>query len=206
MAYLIVKMGKNIRLKDFLDISKLDKQVYKKEYQVNFLKGFFWIHKCYNGYIVVFDKLTNKVIAYANMLSLKKEYYEKLKNGEIIDASLPIKAQNNFSKKILHTFYFSSVVISPEYQNTQVITYLFSGVFKNLTRLAQKGIFGKSILVDAVSLGGEHLSETFGMDFISKTPHGSKIYEISLSPEKIKTFFESGKNLKEIYSHHFNKN
>jgi len=186
MNYL-VKVGKEITIKELINIQKLDNSVYKKEYTLNLFKGFFWILKNKIGYICLIDKKTNSIIAYSSIISLKDKYYEQIKNGKLIDSKIPLYGLRSFSKTHINHTYFSSIVIDPMYQKTTTLLVLIKELQKQITNFYTNGIIIDKILCDAVSEKGVKLCEHFSLNKICSSNHNSTIYEGSLIPPSLKT-------------------
>lgn len=76
------------------------------------------------------DIRTNRVIAYENVSPVTDECYDRIKNGDFIDTGITAYMLLSYDMPFPYSVYFSSIVIHPDYQNTEVIMQFFNAIVK----------------------------------------------------------------------------
>ena len=154
------------------EMIKLDKLVFKGEDIGVFEKCKEWVKINPDIYTVLI--LDNKVIGYINFMPVTERAYNKVKQGrlkdyELADDDIIAYSSHKFLKCLL-----TSIVIKPEYQDTEAIIELWNG-FLNKLQLMSWTISG--IIIDCVSEAGEKfVKEHLNAKYITNS-NGGKIYE-----------------------------
>ena len=63
-----------------------------------------------------------------------------------------------------YSLYFSSIVIHPDCQNSEVFTEIFNAIVDKFIALGEHEVFIKRMIADAVTKNGEKLCKLFGME------------------------------------------
>lgn len=155
----------------------IDAVVYQKEFHSSYDKCLKWWKKNPNIYVMVQDDNTKKIVGYINVMPLTDLYYNKIKNGEIIDTNIPIEEIQTYKPNGKYNVYFSSIAILPEYQNTNAFKTLLKGLCNNINQLKQQKISFSNVIADTVSEIGEKFCKKMNFKFVTNTNHNSKIYE-----------------------------
>lgn len=184
MGYKIL-IGKKIPLRKFLSILKLDEKTFSSEYHISLIKGARWVIRNRLGYIAAFNE-NNEVIGYVSMVSLKKKYFDMLKNGEIVDSKLPIKSFKKLNSHGVHYIYFSSIVVDEKYRTSMVALDLLKNAEELLLKFSESGSITKYILIDAVSESGKLLTNMYHGKECINTKRGTTIYLVDLCDSSIK--------------------
>lgn len=191
--------GTEVTIENIREAIELDKLVYDEEYYVTIAQCLGWRERNNRLYTMVKDDATGKIIAYANLSPVTEEYYERIKSGQFIDTLLPPEAIVAYSMPDLYNLYFSSIVIHPDYQNSQIFIMLFNAITRKLLILGGEEIYVKKMIADAVSDKGEKFCALFGMSKYTDSAHGSCIYEVELLPPKFRVSSRATKALMEYY-------
>ena len=170
--------GKEIGFSDIKDAVELDKKVYSKEFRGDFLTCIEWHNKNSFIYFMVKDMKIGHVIAYINIMPVSLDCYEKIKHMEILDINISSDMLLNYLDSNHYFVYFSSIVIHPEYRNTNVIICLFKSVLDYFIGLNDQGIVIEKIFANAITYKGRKLCKLFDMNEI-KINNQSSIYELN---------------------------
>ena len=188
---------------DILQCLELDKVVYGDQYVVTLQQVLEW--KTVNPDIHVKVKDGDKVVAYTNISPVTEQCYEKIKGGDFIDTAITADMLVPYERGKLHSVYFSSVVVHPDYQSGDVFFVIYNAVFNKLLSLAEDGIFIRRIIADAVSEKGSRLCRLFGMQKLKSSDHNSMLYEVQMLPPKFRVASALTKRLFDIYQAHLAK-
>lgn len=192
--------GDKVTAMNIAEACKLDEIVYDEIYRVELEKCLDWYHKNKKIYTMIQDDNTKRIIAYVNVSPITEEYYEKIINGDYIDAELPSDAIVSYDIPDRYYAYFSSIVIHPDYQKTEVFMMLFDAITQKFIRLGEDGIFIDRIVADAVSDKGVKFCKLFGMKEQRSSSHHSQIYEVRMLPPEFRVSSKATSILYNYYS------
>jgi hypothetical protein len=146
---------------------------------------------------VLVDK-SNKIIGYWHMTSVDEEYYEKLKNGIILDGEVNI---DMISLMIpgRHKIYFIGICLLDEYKKTRAIKLILDSLFKSFESMAKDYIFIDEMCTLAYSKNGIKLSEGMGFSFFKDLDSNGIIYKATISDLLKKSYSRRYKGLKSYY-------
>lgn len=151
---------------------ELDGMVFKEEDRGT-LKGCKEWLKC-NPDIYTVILYDDEVIGYINFMPITTDAYVKIYKGQLKDYELQPKDIIKFFENGTFNYLFTSIVIKPEYQDTNVVRELWNGFLKNLM---QKEIGVDKVIADCVSQDGENfVKRNLKARFITNSDNG-KIYE-----------------------------
>lgn len=133
-------------------------------------------------YIMAKDKNTGKVIAYSNIPPVTEECYQSIKNGDFIDTGISPEMILSYDMPFPYSVYFSSIVIHPDYQNSDVFFMLFNSIIQKFVNLGEHEVFIHKMIADAVTPNGQKFCKLFGMNKIKNSTHNSTLFEVSMIP------------------------
>ena len=191
--------GRQITSKDIREAVELDMLVYDDVYHVDTTQCEAWFSVNPDIYVMAKDNSTDRVIAYVNISPVTDECYERIKNGDFIDTGITADMILNYDMPFPYSVYFSSIVIHPEYQNTNVFTKLLNAVIKKFVYLGEHEVYIKRMLADAVTDNGEKFCKLFGMKKLKGSNHQSSLYEITMIPPKFRILSKKCKQLHDYY-------
>lgn len=191
--------GRQITPKDIQEAVELDLLVYDDVYHVDATQCEEWYHVNPDIYVMAKDNTTNKVIAYVNISPVTDECYERIKNGDFIDTGITADMILSYDMPFPYSVYFSSIVIHPEYQNTNVFTKLLNAIIKKFVYLGEHEVYIKRMVADAVTHNGEKFCKLFGMNKLKGSNHESTLYEITMIPPKFRILSRKCKQLYDYY-------
>lgn len=153
---------------------ELDCMVFRKEDRGTLKVCRKWL-KC-NPDIYTVLMYDDEVVGYINFMPITPEAYRKIYNGQLKDYDLQTKHVLKFSSKEPLNCLFTSIVIKPEYQDTNAVIELWNGFLENIKQKQLK--IGK-VVVDCVSQDGEKfVKRNFKAEYITNSVDG-RIYESS---------------------------
>ncbi|MBQ5488369.1 MAG: toll/interleukin-1 receptor domain-containing protein [Clostridia bacterium] len=196
---LTVITGRQITEEDIAQAVQLDALVYEDEFRVNAEQCFEWFKVNPDIYVMAKEASTGRVIAYVNISPVTDECYERIKRGDFIDTGITADMILSYDMPFPYSVYFSSIVIHPEYQNTEVFMQLFNSVIKKFIYLGEHEVYVKRMVADAVTANGEKFCKLFGMKKVKGSDHNSTLYEISMIPPKFRVL---SKMLKKLYDYY----
>lgn len=191
--------GRQVSSEDIRQAVMLDELVYDDIYHVDSSLCEEWFDVNPDIYVMAKDKSTKKVIAYINISPVTEECYERIKQGDFIDTGITADMLLSYDMPFPYSVYFSSIVIHPEYQNTEVFMELFNAVVKKFIYLGEHEVYVRRMLADAVTKNGEKFCKLFGMTKVKGSDHNSTLYEISMIPPKFRVMSKMTKQLYDYY-------
>jgi hypothetical protein len=150
-------------------------------------------------YVLAKDNQTDRFIAYANLTPVTDECYERIKKGDFIDTGITPDMVLSYDMPFPYSLYFSSIVIHPDYQNTEVFMEIFNAIVDKFITLGEHEVFIRRMVADAVTKNGEKFCRLFGMTKIKESDHGSSLYEITMIPPKFRVLSKKSKLLYDYY-------
>lgn len=133
--------ARQVTKEDIREAVILDTLVYDDIYHVDTTQCEEWFAVNPDIYVMAKDNRTNKVIAYVNVSPVTDECYERLKNGDFIDTGITADMLLSYDMPFPYSVYFSSIVIHPDYQNTEVFMQLFNAIVKKFIYLGEHAVY-----------------------------------------------------------------
>ncbi len=195
---IVILSGKEITFTDIEQAVMLDRLVYDNKYFVDAEVCEEWFLANPDIYIMARDNKRKEIIAYVNISPVTDECYERIKKGDFIDTGITADMILSYMP-FPYSVYFSSIVIHPDYQNTEVFMRLFNGIVEKFLYLKKHEVYIKRIVADAVTKNGEKFCRMFGMSKIIDSDHFSSLYEVMLIPPKFRILSKKTKELYEEY-------
>ncbi len=197
--------GKEITKEDIQGAISLDAITYIDDYRVQLETCWEWFNINPDIYVMAKDKLTNKIVAYINITPIDDDNYDEIKNGQLIDSKLTSDMILSYDFPSTYSVIFSSIVIHPDYRNSEVFFEMINAVIKKFIYLSKHEVYIKRMIADAVSIQGVQFCRLFGMKKIHQGQFNSTIYEITMMPPQFKTITKSAKILYEHYLKKYNE-
>jgi len=191
--------GRAVTVQDVKQALELDRLVYGEQYQSTLERILASLAVNPDVHIMVKDN--GRIVAYTNISPVTDEAYALIKSGSFVDTGLEPHMLVPYNKTRLHSVYFSSAVVHPDYQNGDMFFVVYNAVMNKLLALSGDGIFIRRIVADAVSDKGKRLCGLMGMKKVKDSGHDSMLYEVEMLPVPgFRVVSEVTKKLFEVYS------
>lgn len=197
--------GRQVTECDIKQALELDALVYDEIYHLDLSTCVEWAKVNPDIYVMAKDMILNKVIAYANISPISDDCYDRIRQGDFIDTGISADMLLGYDMPFAYSVYFSSIVIHPDYQNTEVFMDLYNAVIKKFINLGRHEVYIKRMIADAVTSSGEKFCKLFGMTKIKMSNHNSTLYEISMIPPKFRILSKMTKVLHDFYEDKYNE-
>lgn len=191
--------GRQITPRDIREAVELDLLVYDDVYHVDTTQCEAWYKVNPDIYVMARDDITDKIIAYVNISPVTDECYEQIRKGDFIDVGITADMILSYDMPFPYSLYFSSIVIHPDYQNTNVFMKLLNAIINKFVYLGEHEVYIKRMIADAVTPNGEKFCKLFGMTELKSSSHESILYEISMIPPKFRILSKKCKQLHDYY-------
>ena len=196
--------GKQVTVEDIKQAVYLDTLVYDDIYHVDTTQCEEWFAVNPDIYVMAKDVKTNRIIAYVNISPVTDECYARIKQGDFIDIGITADMILSYDMPFPYSLYFSSIVIHPDYQNSEVFMEIFNAIVDKFIALGEHEVFIKRMIADAVTKNGEKFCKLFGMKKIKGSNHESSLYEITMIPPKFRILSKKSKQLYDYYQKKYN--
>ena len=196
--------GRQVTLEDIQQAVYLDTLVYDDVYHVDTTQCEKWFAVNPDIYVMAKDMKTNRIIAYVNISPITDECYERIKQGDFIDTGITEDMILSYDMPFPYSLYFSSIVIHPDYQNTEVFMEIFNAIVDKFITLGEHEVFIRRMIADAVTKNGEKFCRLFGMTKLKGSNHESSLYEITMIPPKFRILSKKSKQLYDYYQKKYN--
>ncbi len=191
--------GKQVTVEDIRQAVELDALVYDDIYHVDSTVCEEWFEVNPDIYVMAKDIASDKIIAYVNVSPVTEECYDRIKKGDFIDTGITADMILSYDMPFPYSLYFSSIVIRPDYHNTEVFMELFNAIIDKFLLLGEHEVYIKRMVADAVTKNGEKFCRLFGMKKIKGSDHDSSLYEITMIPPKFRMLSKKTKQLFDYY-------
>lgn len=191
--------GRQVTIEDIKQAVELDSLVYDNIYQVDSTACEEWFEVNPDIYVMAKDVPGDKIIAYVNLSPVTDECYDRIKKGDFIDTGITSDMILSYDMPFPYSLYFSSIVIHPDYHNTEVFMELFNAIIDKFLLLGEHEVYIKRMVADAVTKNGEKFCKLFGMEKIKVSDHDSSLYEITMIPPKFRMLSKKAKQLFDYY-------
>lgn len=106
----------------------MDTLVFDDIYHVDTTQCEEWFAVNPDIYVMVKDIKTNRIISYVNISPVTDECYDRIKQGLFIDIGITADMILSYDMSFPYSLYFSSIVIHPDYQNSEVFMEIFNAI------------------------------------------------------------------------------
>ena len=197
--------GREVTIQDIKEAVLLDAITYDDIYHVDSTQCEEWFKVNPDIYVMAKDVKNNKIIAYVNISPVTEECYEMIKEGHFIDTGITSDMVLSYDMPFPYSLYFSSIVIHPDYQNSEVFMELFNAIIDKFISLGNHEVYVKRMIADAVTKNGEKFCKLFGMKKVVGSTHNSTLYEITMIPPKFRILSKKTKELYDYYQRKYNE-
>lgn len=194
-----VLSGQEITRNDIEQACLLDKMVYSADLRVEPQDCEKWFKVNPDIYVMIRDISKRMIIGYINVAPVTDECYDMFKSGAFVDTGLTSEMILSYDMPFPYSVYFTSIVIHPDYQNSEVFMKLFSAIVDKFIWLGRHEVYVKRMIADAVSENGIKFCKLFGMNKIKNSNHNSSLYEVSMIPPKFRIISKKTKELFDYY-------
>ena len=197
--------GREVTFEDIKEAVMLDELVYDDIYHVDNTQCEEWFAANPDIYVMARDNISGRIIAYVNVSPVTEECYERIKKGDFIDTGITSEMILSYDMPFPYSVYFSSIVIHPDYQNTEVFMQMFNAIVKKYVLLGEHDVFVRRMIADAVTPNGEKFCKLFGMQKVKSSNHESTLYEVSMIPPRFRVVSKMTKQLYDYYLKKYNE-
>ncbi len=180
--------------------TEIDALIYPDSFRGVYDKCCLWFERNPHIYTIIIDALTQQVVGYINAMPLEHDAYLTVENGSILDVDIHPQSIRRYDLPDFYQLYFASIGIHPSYHNTAAFRALYDAFINKLVQLARNDVFVSEIMADAITNEGVRLCRYAGMREHKATPHGSKIFKLTLMPPSLRVRTMAGKTLLNFYS------
>lgn len=195
-------MGREATIEEIKQIVLLDALAYNDTYQTNTNQCEEWFEANPDIYVLAKDIYKDSIVAYTDITPISDGCYDLIKQGEFIDTNFTADMILSYDMPGPYNLYLGSIVIHPDYQNTEVFMEMFNAIIDKFIKLGEQEVFVRRILADAVTKNGEKFCKLFGMTKVNDSFHNSSLYEVSMIPPKFRIL---SKKTKELYTYYREK-
>ena len=167
-----------LTFEDFIKMEEIDHQYFPDENVSPADEAYKWYLADSNSCVVV--KENSNVVAYVNILSLKKEVYDKVKHNEMNESQILVTDLELDKDKYFNYLYFSTIAIDKNHRDIQTLRELIDITSKKIIEIINQGCEIKEVMADCSTPEGEKITQKFLhlMPFM-KTSHNSMIHVLS---------------------------
>lgn len=163
---------------DFIKMEEIDHQYFPEENISPALEAYKWYLADQNSCITIKDNST--VIAYVNILSLKKDVYDKIKNNKMNESEILVSDLELNKNKYFNYLYFSTIAIDKNHRDIATLRKLIDITTQKLVKLVIEGCKIKEVMADCSTLEGQKITQRFlKLKPFKKTSHNSMIHILS---------------------------
>ena len=192
-----VKQNSEVTFEDIKEAVNLDNVVFEGMEHVDPEECWKWFKFNPDIYLFVEETASHKIVAYTNTSPITEECYERIKSGTFLTTNITGDMILSFDMPYPYSLYFFSIAISPEFQNSELLFMLINALIEKFLSFAERDVFIKRMIADAVTPNGRKFCELFGMRPITTSTHDSKLYEIKMIPPEFRII---SKRVKELYA------
>lgn len=162
---------------DFIKMEEIDKQYFPEENISPAGEAYKWYLADENSCIVV--KEEKDVVAYINMLSLKKNIYDKIKLNKMNESEIKVSDLELAKEKYYNYLYFSAIAVDKKYRSASALRKLLYVCKNHIRKLLDKGVKFIEVMADCSTDEGAKITKhILKLKPFIKTSHGSVIYFI----------------------------
>ncbi|MBQ8522404.1 MAG: hypothetical protein IJ458_01925 [Clostridia bacterium] len=167
-----------LTFKDFVKMEEIDHQYFPNENVSPADEAYKWYLADKNSCVVVKDK--SNVVAYVNILSLKKDVYNKIKHNQINESQILVTDLELDKDKYFNYLYFSSIAIDKNYRDIQTLRKLLNVTREKIIEIINLGCSIKEVMADCSTIQGQKITQRFlKLKPFMETSHNSTIHILS---------------------------
>ena len=167
-----------LTFEDFVKMEEIDHQYFPNENVSPADEAYKWYLADKNSCVVVKDK--SNVVAYVNILSLKKDVYNKIKHNQINESQILVTDLELDKDKYFNYLYFSSIAIDKNYRDIQTLRKLLNVTREKIIEIINLGCSIKEVMADCSTTQGQKITQRFlKLKPFMETSHNSTIHILS---------------------------
>lgn len=167
-----------LTIDDFIKMEKIDHQYFPDENVSPAEEAYKWYLADANSCVVVKDE--SNVVAYVNILSLKKEVYDKVKYNEMNESQILVSDLELDKEKYFNYLYFSTIAIDNSHRDISTLRQLINITSKKIIEIINQGAEIKEVMADCSTSAGQKTTQRFlKLKPFLKTSHNSMIHILS---------------------------
>lgn len=164
-----------LTLKDFVDMEKIDHQYFPNANITPAKEAYNWYLKDKNTIVAL--KEDGVVVAYINLLSLKKEIFDKIKHNQMNESQTKMADLETNKDKYMEYLYFASIAVEKGHRDLKTATKLFLKCREMLKNLLNSNIKIKEVMADCSTKEGKEIAKRIlHLKPYMNTSHNSEIY------------------------------
>ena len=199
MENIEIVSGRAVTHRMIAEAIELDRVSYDDAYQLQVDACVKYFKKNPEIYIMALDKASRRVVGYINFSPIRPQMFRQLLSGSVIDTVITGEDLVPYELSGDYWGYFSSIVVHPVYRRHLIATQMLLRWAGLVTRLAaERKIFFRGIVADAVGRVGEHLLSKIGFSLVRPSAHDSTIMAVDFFREGIERT-EFNRSILEIY-------
>ena len=139
-----------------------------------------WYNEFIKQHSCVVVKDNSNVVAFVNILSLKKEIYDKVKHNEMNESQILVTDLELDKDKYFNYLYFSTIAIDKTHRDIQTLRELINITSKKILEIVNQGCELKEVMADCSTPQGQKITQRFlKLKPFMKTSHNSIIHILS---------------------------
>lgn len=167
-----------LTFEDFIKMEEIDHQYFPDENVSPAEEAYKWYLADSNSCVVVKDN--SNVVAYVNILSLKKEVYDKVKHNEMNESQILVSDLELDKDKYFNYLYFSTIAIDKNHRDIQTLRELIDITSAKIFEIVNQGCKIKEVMADCSTPQGQKITQRFlKLKPFMKTSHNSMIHILS---------------------------
>lgn len=164
-----------LTLKDFIKMEEIEHQYFPNENITPAKEAYKLYLSDSNTCFAVKNK--SNVVAYVNILSLKKEIFEKVKNNEMNESEILVTDLELDKDKYFNYLYFSTIAIDKNHRDIKTLRQLINITVKKIKEIVNQGCQIKEVMADCSTEKGQKITQRFlKLKPYTKTSHNSIIH------------------------------
>ena len=167
-----------LTIEDFIQMEKIDHQYFLDENVSPAEEVYKWYIADPNSCVVV--KFKSKVVAFVNILSLKKDVFNKVKHNKMNESEIVVEDLELDRDKYFNYLYFSSIAIDKNHRDIKILRKLIAKTIQKIIEIVNMNCEIKEVMADCSTPEGEKITQRFlKLKPFKKTSHGSIIHILS---------------------------
>lgn len=164
-----------LAFEDFVKMEEIDRQYFPDENITPADEAYKWYLADTNSCVAIKDN--SNVIAYVNILSLKKEVYDKVKHNKMNESQILVSDLELDKGKYFNYLYFSTIAIDKNYRDIQTLRKLINITSKKILQIVNQGCQIEEVMADCSTSQGQKITQRFlKLKPFMKTSHNSIIH------------------------------
>lgn len=160
---------------DFIKMEEIDHQYFPDENVSPASEAYRWYLADPNSCVVVKDD--SNVVAYVNILSLKKEIYDKVKYNQMNESQIIVSDLELNKERYFNHLYFSTIAIDKKHRNIQTLRKLIDITSAKIVEIVSQGCEIKEVMADCSTYEGQKITQRFlKLKPFIQTSHNSTIH------------------------------